>query len=97
MQIIYTTITEAIQGTNKSPAIIKFDLPLFIKASQNVKEQKLEVIGRLGGLHFLKSYLGCIGNIMDGSRLAKAMGVVYNYNYKYSIAHPNRCSILKGP
>ena len=77
MQTIYTTIMRAVQGTHKSPAIITFDLPLFIKASQIVKEQKLEVVVRLGGFHFLKSYLGCIGYIMEGSGLAEAMGVVY--------------------
>ena len=80
MQTIYTTIIRAIQGTHKSPAIITFDLPLFIKASKIVKEQKLEVVVRLGGFHFLKSYLGCIGYIMDGSGLAEAMGVVYGTN-----------------
>ena len=61
MQTIYTTIMRAIKGTHESPAIITFDLPLFIKASQIVKEQKLEVDVRLGGFHFLKSFLGCIG------------------------------------
>ena len=43
-QTIYTTIIKAIKGTYQSPAIITFDLPLFIKASQIVKEQKLEVV-----------------------------------------------------
>ena len=49
MQTVYTTIMRAIKGTYKSPAIITFDLPLFIKASQIVKEQKLAVVVRLGG------------------------------------------------
>ena len=80
MQTIYTTIIRAIKGTNKSPAIITFDLPLFIKASQIVKGQKLEVVVQLGGFHLLKSYLGCIGYIMEGSGLAEAMGVVYGPN-----------------
>lgn len=80
MQTIYTTIMRAIHGTSRSPAIITFDLPLYIKASQIVKEQNLEVIVRLGGFHFLKSYLGCIGYIMEGSGLAEAMEVIYGPN-----------------
>ena len=80
MQTIYTTIMRAIKGTREPPAIITFDLPLYIKASQIVKEQKLEVIVRLGGFHFLKSYLGCIGYIMEDSGLAEAMGIIYGTN-----------------
>ena len=59
------------------PAIVKFDLLLFIKTSQIVKEHKLEVVMWLGGFHFLKSFLGCIGYILVCSCLAEAMGVVY--------------------
>ena len=70
----------AVKGTYKSQAIITFDLPLFIKASQIVKYQKLEVVVRFGGFHFLKSYLGCIGYIMEGSGLAEAMEVLYGPN-----------------
>ena len=33
MQTIYTTIMRAIKDANKSPTIITFDLPLFIKTS----------------------------------------------------------------
>ena len=88
MQTIYTTIMRAIKGTHVSPAIITFDLPLFIKASQIVKEQKLEVVVRLGGFHFLKSFLGCIGYIMEDSGLAEALSVVYGPN---TVKH-----ILKG-
>ena len=80
MQTIYTTIMRAIKGTRNPPAILTFDLPLFIKASRIVKEQKLEVVVRLGGFHFLKSFLGCIGYIMEGSGLAEAMSVVYGPN-----------------
>lgn len=76
-QTIYTTIMRAIQETHKSPTIVAFDLPLFIKASQIVKEQKLEVFVRLEGFHFPKSYLGCIGYIMEGNDLEEAMGVIY--------------------
>ena len=42
--------------------------------------QKLEVVVRLGGFHFLKSFLGCIGYITEGSGLAEAMSVVYGPN-----------------
>jgi hypothetical protein len=80
MQTIYTTIMRAIKGTHESPAIITFDLPLFIKASQIIKEQNLGVVLRLGGFHFLKSFLGCIGYLMEDSGLEEAMSVVYGPN-----------------
>lgn len=80
MQTVYTTIIRAIRGTQRLPAIVTFDLPLFIKASQIVKEQKLEVVVRLGGFHCLKSYLSCIGYIMEGSGLEEAMGLIYGPN-----------------
>ena len=70
----------AMKGTYKAPAIVTFDLPLFIKASRIVKEQKLDVVVRLDGFHFLKSYHGCIDYIMEGSGLAEAMEVVYGPN-----------------
>ena len=35
---------------------------------------------RLGGFHFLKSFLGCIGYITEGSGLAEAISVVYGPN-----------------
>ena len=88
MQTIYITLIRAIKGTHEVPAIVTFDLPLFIKAQQIVKEQSLDVLLRLGGFHFLKSYLGCIGYIMEGSGLAEAMSVVYGSN---TVTH-----ILKG-
>lgn len=56
MPTIYSTIMRAIKGTHELPAIITFDLPLFVKASRIVKELKLEVVLRLGGFHFLKSF-----------------------------------------
>ena len=55
MQTIYTTTMRAIKGTHNPPAILTF---LFSRASQIFKGQKLEIVVRLGGFHFLKSFLG---------------------------------------
>ncbi len=92
-QYTYTTTRRAVKGTHESPAITTLDHPLLIKASQIVKEQKLEVVVQLGGFHFLKSFLGCIGYIMEDSGLAEALSGLWT---KHSQAHPKRCSILKG-
>ena len=75
MQTTYTTLIRAIKGSNNLPAILAF-----MKASQIVEEKKLEVVLRLRGFHFLKSFFGYIWYIMEGSGLAEAMGVVYGPN-----------------
>ena len=44
-----------------------FDLPIWLKAMDIIKQANLPVIARLGGFHLLKSYLGSMGNIVQDS------------------------------
>ena len=51
---------------------VTFDQPLYVKAVEIVESShdlKQKLFIRLGGFHLLMSYLGSIGNIMDGSGL----------------------------
>ena len=98
LQTIYTTLIRAIRCTpHGSTTIVTFDLPLAIKASQIVEEQNLKVVIRLGGFHFLKSYLSCIGYLMEGSGLEEAMGQIYGSNtVKYVMKGAAYSKALRG-
>lgn len=54
-----------------------FDLPIWLKAVNIIKQANLPVIPRLGGFHLLKSYLGSIGNIMEDSGLLDEIQLIY--------------------
>ena len=54
-----------------------FDLPIWLKAVNIIKQANLPVIPRLGGFHLLKSYLGSIGNIMKDSGLLDVIQLIY--------------------
>ena len=45
-----------------------------------VLEMKMPVIVRLGGFHFLKSFLGCVGYIMKDSGLEDMIQKIYPDN-----------------
>ena len=82
-----TTIHSALQFAlsesdlhGKSHCITTFDQPLFIKACDIVyacDSLKKKVFPRLGGFHFLMSFMGSIGNIMSGSGLEELWKSVY--------------------
>ena len=57
--------------------IVTFDLPIWLKAVDIIKQANLNVINRLGGFHQLKSYLGLMGNIMQNSGLLDWMQLIY--------------------
>lgn len=73
---IYTTLMECLRSC-PSPAIITFDLPIWLKATQIVLQSELPIITRLGGFHLLKSFLGSIGMIMADSGLQELIQLVY--------------------
>lgn len=56
---------------------VTFDQQLYIKAYEIVASQKMDIFVRLGGFHQLMSFLGSVGNLMEGSGLRKAMESVY--------------------
>ena len=58
-------------------AIVTFDLLIWLKAMDIIKQVNLNVIARLGGFHQLKSYLGLMGNIMQDSGLLEGIQLIY--------------------
>jgi len=58
-------------------AIVTFDLPIWLKATDIIKQANIPVTARLGGFHLLKSYLGSMGNIMQDSGLLKVIQLIY--------------------
>lgn len=73
---IYTTLMACLRSS-QSPAVITFDLPIWLKATQIVLQCELPIITRLGGFHLLKSFLGSIGMIMADSGLQEMIQMVY--------------------
>lgn len=76
LNTIFTTLKECIRLT-AGVAIVTFDLPIWLKAVNIIKQENLPVIARLGGFHLLKSYLGSMGNIMQDSGLLEVIQLIY--------------------
>ena len=57
---------------------ITFDQSLWQKAMGIIKEKNLQMEYWLGGFHILMSFLGSIGNLMNGSDLEEAFEEVYS-------------------
>ena len=56
---------------------ITFDQPLYVKASEMAMLNMLVIFVRLGGFHYLKSFLASIGYLMEGSGFRGALETVY--------------------
>jgi len=56
---------------------VTFNLPIWLKAVDIIKQANLHVIPRSGGFHLLKSYLGLMGNIMQDSGLVEVILLIY--------------------
>ena len=69
LNTIFTTLEECIRVSGNSIAVVTFDLLIWLKATDIIKQAYLSIIARLGGLHLLMSYLGSIRNIMQDSGL----------------------------
>ena len=54
-----------------------FDLPIWLKAVDIIKQANIPIMARLGGFHRLKSYLGSMGNIMQDSGLLEVIQLIY--------------------
>lgn len=81
---IYTVLSlaaERIENKKQKVAIVTFDQPLYWKANEilhSTTDPKLKnVVVRLGGFHLIMSFLGSIGQIMDGSGLKELFSVFY--------------------
>ena len=71
---IYSTLIFVINQARQQKVItpcITFDQPLYWKATEIIKAERLEVVCRLGGFHTLMSNLSSIGKFMKGSGLAR--------------------------
>ena len=84
---IYTSLLKAYEIACKLDLkyyYVTFDLPLYIKALEIITTsgdpRLANVIPILGSLHLKLSYLGDIGNIMDGSGLKEIMCLFYAEN-----------------
>lgn len=74
LSLVFTALCFAAEqcSRNKQSCIVTFDQPLFLKAMEIVAGSEASsdlsnIVVRLGGLHLLMSYLGCVGHIMEGS------------------------------
>ena len=76
LNTIFTTLEECIRLSADRVTLVTFDLSIWLKAVDVIKQANLPVIPRLGGFHLLKSYLGSIGNNMQDSGLLEAIQLI---------------------
>lgn len=82
---IYTTLLCALENAKRyghTVCIVTFDQPLYAKAREIVSaapdgSEVSKIIIRLGGFHLLMSYLGAIGQIMQGSGIKEVLAEIY--------------------
>lgn len=74
---IFTTLSECMRLSRDKVIIVTFDLLIWLKAVDIIKQANLPIIPRLGGFHLLKSYLGSLGNIMNDSGLLEMTQLIY--------------------
>ena len=88
MSCIYSTLvflSEQARGSHVTP-VITLDQPLWWKAhtiirnkpNQSVLKHHANI--RLGGLHVIMSFLGCIGHLMCNSGISELPEVIYDSN-----------------
>ena len=83
---IYSTlafIQEQCKKFDLGTPSVTFDQPLWLKATEIVIDNSMDMVVHLGGFHTLMSFLGSVGSVMDGSRL-NALNTVYS---KITIKH----------
>ena len=80
---IYSTLINIIEQAkqlNVQVPCVTFDQPLWLKATGNIAESKLNIVARLGEFHTAMSFLGAIGKLMKGSGLEEFISEVYAEN-----------------
>ena len=70
-------VSEQCTKLNIKVPCVTFDQQLYIKAFEIVSSKRMNIFVRLGGFHQLMSFLGSIGNLMEGSSLKNALETVY--------------------
>ena len=77
----YSTINTAlfsfIQLEKQNYAVIKFDLPIWLKAADMILSQRMPIIPKLYDFHLLKSYLATLGVIFPDSELHDIIYHIY--------------------
>ena len=69
-------VVEQSKNNKLSTVSITSDQPLYVKTCEIVMSHKTEVFVRLGDFHQLKSFLGSIGSLMEGSGLRRPLETV---------------------
>ena len=77
LNTIFTTLKKCIWLSAGRITVVTFDLPIWLKAVDIIKQTNLPIIARLGGFHLLKSYLGSMGNIMQDTGLLEVIQLIY--------------------
>ena len=84
---------------------ITFDQPLYFKAVEIITAKSMKMVCRLGVFHTLMSFLGSIGDLMEGSGLEEALQRVYGkkccgsydewkgHSKSFTRTYTGRCSI----
>ena len=73
-------IKEQAKTLNIVTPCITFDQPLWVKAVKIIESKSMNIVCRLGGFHFLMSFLGSIGKFMENAGLSTVLETIYGEN-----------------
>ena len=73
-------IVEQLNSIGMETAVVTFDQPLWLKATEIVRSKDLPIVLILGGFHTMISYMGSIGVIMKGSGIHESLETIYGSN-----------------
>ena len=76
----FTFIQEQCKKFDINTPSVTFDQPLWLKATEIVVDNSMDMVVHLGGFHTMMSFLGSVGSLMDGSGLQDALNSVYGEN-----------------
>ena len=74
---INTALFQFIQLEKPNYAVVKFDLPIWLKAADMILSQRMPIIPKLYDFHWLKSYLATLGVIFPDSGLYDIIYHIY--------------------
>ena len=80
---IYSTLTfiaDQCRKFNIKTPSVTFDQPLWLKATEIVVDNSMDIVVHLGGFHTLMSFVGSIGSLMDASGLSDVLQIIYGEN-----------------
>ena len=83
LSCIYSSLKLIVEQPNSigmETAVVTFDQPLWLKATEIVRSKDLPIVLILGGFHTMISYMGSIGAIMKGSGIHESLETIYGSN-----------------